>query len=159
MTRSIQSCLTLMVAMLCFGLANAQSFMTFYDTQQGAMASWHLQDVRKVTFVGEEIVVDATMGNTAFALSDVMSIKFNDVAPQPTAVTNILSDVSPLSIATTQDAIRVIGAQRGTVSIWAVNGQQLYNNRNWQGEEINIAHLQRGIYLITINQTTFKFKK
>ena len=160
MTRSLKSGLILLRLMVCGGLASAQSFMTFYDTGGWPFTSWSLNEVKKVTFDAGNIVVKSSMGNDVFAISDVLSIKFTDSGAQdPTSISNIASDVQPVRIAADGNTVRVTGADKGSVSIWAVNGQQLYSNRNWQGEAIDIAHLQRGIYIITINNNTFKFKK
>jgi len=133
--------------------------MTFYNSSQEAMASWQLLDVNKITFDGGNIVVKSLAGIDNFALDQVLSIKFTDEPQSPSSVKDVVSDKAQLRIAASDNSIQVIGANSGRVAIWAVNGQQLYENRNWRGEEINISHLQRGIYMITINNTTFKFKK
>lgn len=160
MTRSFKSSLVLLVMMLWCGLANGQSFMTFYDTAGGPMASWSLHEVSKVTFDEGNIVVKNLAGDDIFAINEVLSIKFTDQGiDDPTSVEKISSDVSSIRIATDENSVRVIGANAGRVVIWAVNGQQLYNNRNWHGESIDITQLERGIYIITINNNTFKFKK
>jgi hypothetical protein len=64
-----------------------------------------------------------------------------------------------VNIAAVGDIISVQGATQGSVAIWSVTGQQIYSNRNWHGEDIDIAHLERGIYIININNTSLKFKK
>ena len=161
MTRSFKSSLVLLVMMLCCSLANGQSFMTFYDTDGGPMASWSLHEVSKVTFDEGNIVVKNLAGDDIFAINEVLSIKFTDqgIDDDPTSIEKISSDVSSIRIATDGNSVRVIGANAGRVAIWAANGQQLYNNRNWHGESIDITLLERGIYIITINNNTFKFKK
>lgn len=159
MTRSFKTFLVLVLAMLGCGVSTAQTQMTFYEPQGHAMAVWNLQDMGKVTFDGGEIVVTSATGTFSTPLIEVMSIKFTDDEQTPTSVQQLRDDVSQLRIATSESTVRVMGANRGTVAIWSVSGQQLYDNRNWHGEEINISHLERGIYIITINNTTFKFKK
>ncbi len=159
MTRTIKTFLVLMLAMLGCGVATAQTQMTFYEPNGHAIAVWSLQDVGKVTFEGGDIVVTHATGTYSSPLAEVMSIKFTDDEQDPTSVKQILDDASQLRIATSESAVRVIGASRGTVAIWSVSGQQLYDNRGWHGEEIDISHLERGIYIITINNSTFKFKK
>ncbi len=159
MTRNLKLCLAVLLAMLCGGLASAQSFMTFYGSDACSMASWGLQEVCSVKFDGGNIVVNNSVGTDYIALGDVMSIKFTDDGHHPSSVQEIGNDASGLRIASNDNTVRVIGATSGTVAIWAANGQQLYDNRNWSGEEIDISHLGRGIYIITINNTTFKFKK
>ena len=160
MTRSIKLGLILLMLMLCGGLAQAQSFMTFNATNGWPFSSWSLNDVRKVTFDGGDIVVRTSASDESFALSDVLSIKFTDSDHQdPTTVEKINSDVAQLRIASDETSIRVIGANNGAISICSISGQPLYNNRNWHGEIIDISYLERGIYIITINNSTFKFRK
>ena len=159
MTKSFKPLLCLLVAMSCCVLAYSQSFVTFYDTDQDVLASWHLLEVNKMTFEGGNIVVKNQSGTKDFALNNVLSIKFTDEKQIPSSIKEIANDKDLLSILAGENSIKVNGANSGRVSIWAVNGQQLYENRNWRGEEIDISHLQRGIYIITINNSTFKFKK
>ena len=159
MTKFYKSFLALVLAVLCCGGAYAQSHMTFYEPSGGALASWSLLDVTKVTFDGGNIAVTGKLGIDTFDFSQVMSIKFTDQDDTPSSITTIRDDASQLRIATSEGTIKVLGANKGTVTIWNPSGQQLYSNRNWHGEDINIAHLERGIYIITINNTSIKFKK
>ncbi len=160
MIKIYKTFLALVLAMLCCGGAQAQSNMTFFEPSGGALASWSLLDVTKVTFIGGDIVATGKTGvEQYFDLSNVMSIKFTDSDDTPSSVTTIRDITSQLRITTSESSIRVIGATSGAVTIWNPSGQQLYSNRNWNGEDINIAHLERGIYIITINNTSIKFKK
>lgn len=159
MTKRFKSLLCLLLAMSCFAVAYAQSYVTFYDNDQEVMASWHLLEVNKMTYEGGNIVVNGQMGTKDFALSNVLSIKFTDEKQIPSSIKDIVSDKDLLNIVAGEQTIQINGANSGRVSIWAVNGQQLYENRSWRGEDIDISHLQRGIYIITINNSTFKFKK
>lgn len=159
MTRSYKSILVLLMMMLCSGAAVAQSYMTFYNNDGAAKEAWNLLDVGKVTFDQGNIVVKHSTGTYSASLNEVLSIKFTDTAPIFTGVEKINDDVTQLRIATSEDFIRVMGATSGQVSIWSTTGQQIYNNRNWHGGDIDISYLERGIYIITINNSTFKFKK
>jgi len=160
MTKRFKSALALLMMVFLSGTAFAQSSMTFYDTTGQAKESWLLQDVGKVTFDGGNIVVTHFDGTYTTAINEVLSIKFTDVDNQdPTSIEKISQDKAQLRIVTGEQSIRVLGADSGAVTIWSVTGQQIYNNRHWNGEEINIAHLERGIYIISINSTTFKFNK
>ncbi len=148
-----------MVVFSCSAVAHAQSFMTFYGTEQEVLNCWQLQDVNKMTFEGGNIVVNHRFGSQDYALNKVLSIKFTEEEQTPTSIKEIVGKKDLLSVIAGEQSIRINGATSGHVSIWAVSGQQLYDNRNWRGEEISISHLQRGIYIITINNSSFKFKK
>lgn len=147
------------MTMSCCVLAHAQSYVTFYDNDQEVMASWQLLEVNKMTFEGGNIVVKGLLGTTDFAMTNVLSIKFTDDQQTPSSIKDLASDKDQLSILVGEHSIKVNGANNGRVTMWTANGQQLYENRNWRGEEINVSHLQRGIYIITINNSSFKFKK
>ena len=159
MTRSFKLLFCLLVVFSCGAVAHAQSFMTFYGTEQEVLNCWQLQDVNKMTFEGGNIVVNHRFGSQDYALNKVLSIKFTDEEQTPTSIKEIVGKKDLLSVIAGDQSIRINGATSGHVSIWAVSGQQLYDNRNWRGEEISISHLQRGIYIITINNSSFKFKK
>ncbi len=160
MTRSFKSSLVLLLMMvLCSGAASAQAYMTFYDHDGQAKESWALQDVGKVTFEGGNIVVKHSTGTDTAPIAQVMSIKFTDEKQDPTSIEKLVADPAGVRIAAVGDMISVQGATQGSVAIWSVTGQQIYSNRNWHGEDIDIAHLERGIYIITINNTSIKFKK
>lgn len=159
MTRSYKSSLVLLLMMLCCGVAYAQSHMTFYDFDGQAKESWLLQDISKVTFEGGNIVVTHLTGTDTAPIGQVMSIKFTDEQQDPTSVAKIDTDANQVRVATDNSSIRVLGATHGSVTIWSVTGQQIYSNRDWSGEEIDISHLEHGIYIININNTTLKFKK
>lgn len=159
MTRSFKLLFCLLVVFSCSAVAHAQSFMTFYGTEQEVLNCWQLQDVNKMTFEGGNIVVNHRFGSQDYALNKVLSIKFTEEEQTPTSIKEIVGEKDLLSVIAGDQSIRINGATSGHVSIWAVSGQQLYDNRNWRGEEISISNLQRGIYIITINNSSFKFKK
>ncbi len=158
MNRIYKSLLALVLVLLCCGGAHAQTNMTFYKPSGRALATWSLLDVTKVTFDEGNIAVKGKTGIDKFDFSQVLSIKFTDDVDIPSSIKTIRDDTQ-LRIATSESTIKVLGATSGTVTIWNPSGQQLYSNRNWHGEDINISHLERGIYIITINNTSIKFKK
>lgn len=158
MTKKLKLSLALLAMMLCGGVAQAQSFMTIYNANGLPMASYGLQTINKVTFDDANMLVAIPEGNQAFDMNNVISVKFTN--EQQTAVEKINTDAAgKVRIASTGNYISVQGAQPGAVAIYAVNGQQVYNNSQWRGESISTAHLQPGIYIIKINNSTFKFKK
>jgi len=160
MTKSYKTILALLLAMLCFDMAHAQSMVTFYNNDGQAFETWSLNEVGKLAFDEGNIVVTYQTGTYTVALNEVLSIKFTDkTSPDVTSIEKINDDAALVRISTDESTINVTGATRGPVAIWAITGQQIYSNRNWNGEPIDIAHLERGIYIITINNTTFKFKK
>ncbi len=160
MTKSYKSLLALLMMMLCSGAAMAQSYMTFYDNEGKPKKSWSLLDVGKVTFDQGNIVVTQSTGTYSVSLNDVLSIKFTDTGDQhETAVEKISDDAAQPRIATGENSIHVMGATSGQITIWAMTGQLIYSNRDWRGGDIDISHLDRGIYIISINNSTFKFKK
>jgi len=103
--------------------------------------------------------VAQSTGDDTAPLSQVMSIKFTEEKPNPTSVEKVDTGAAQVRVVADNSSIRVLGASHGAVAIWSVTGQQIYSNRNWRGESIDINHLEHGIYIININNTTLKFKK
>lgn len=69
MNRIYQSFLALVLAVLCCGGAYAQSHMTFFEPSGGALTTWSLLDVTKVTFDGGNIAVTGKLGIDTFGHS------------------------------------------------------------------------------------------
>lgn len=59
------------------------------------------------------------------------------------------------------DILRIYGFESKTapLSISSLNGTSMLSIRQWKGEDINVSHLNPGIYLLTINNNTIKFIK
>lgn len=45
------------------------------------------------------------------------------------------------------------------LAVFSVNGQRMVYVKNWQGQPVDVSHLTPGLYLISVNNSTFKFIK
>lgn len=51
------------------------------------------------------------------------------------------------------------GEEGGAIAVYDLNGSLLLINKEWKGEPTDVSALTPGIYLATVNNTTFKFIK
>lgn len=46
-----------------------------------------------------------------------------------------------------------------SIAIYSINGQLMDSQENWNGGPISVTHLPQGLYLLKLNNQTFKFRK
>ncbi|MDD2962097.1 MAG: T9SS type A sorting domain-containing protein [Muribaculaceae bacterium] len=115
-------------------------------------------DVARITFSDGSIVLNLK-DNSSFstALSTLQNIKFSDNNAGVEATE--LSKIEP-SIITEIDRIIVSGISDTTaVTIYSISGAVAKKDTIANGESISISDLPRGIYLINVESSTFKFLK
>jgi len=118
-----------------------------------------VEELLRISFTEDGITMlrsDET-GDT-YAIEEVSKILFH---PTSTAVTTVMEPKMTLFVARDGSTVSVRGWQgeRATVNIYSINGQRVYGNTNWQGSDIDISGLEHGIYVITVDGKSTKFRK
>lgn len=106
--------------------------MEVYDGQT-QIASFAYADCAKVTFLSTESGIEAVGNEAALTL-----------------LTNPAYDQLEFS------GFDGIPAQ---LAIYSVNGQRMAYVSAWQGQPVDVSRLPQGLYLLTVNNSTFKFIK
>lgn len=144
--------------------ANTDKVIKIYATDTNkAPTEFSLSDVRKITFASDGF--DVTLNGeeasiTSFKFDAVNKLTFADA----TSVENILNDAKHVRVAPNpvRDYLHITGSDLligKELSIYSVAGQNILNLSNWDGKDIDVSHLSKGIYIVNINSTTLKFVK
>ena len=118
------------------------------------------ENVTQFSFSGDNLVINQNGNETIIARSIIRKLTLQDVAtssietydenakifiyPNPT------SDKLNMSSETEQQVL---------VSIFSLNGQRLMQRQMSTSESIDVSSLAKGIYIIKINETSYKFSK
>lgn len=130
--------------------------VVYSDNQEDSF----FENVTQFAFSGDDLVISQNGNTTSINRSLIRKITLEDVAttsietydenakifiyPNPT------SDKLNMSSETEQQVL---------VSIFSLNGQKLMQQRMSTSESIDVSSLSKGIYIIKINETSYKFSK
>ena len=130
--------------------------VVYSDNQEDSF----FENVTQFAFSGDDLVISQNGNTTSIDRSLIRKITLEDVAttsietydenakifiyPNPT------SDKLNMSSETEQQVL---------VSIFSLNGQKLMQQRMSTSESIDVSSLSKGIYIIKINETSYKFSK
>lgn len=145
----------LFVSTLAFGSMSAQTSMVAYG-EDGKYWTFDINKVEKVTFENKSLVFYTTQRN-AIDLTKIQSIKFVD---QATAIKPQVSTLGgTLSLLRRGNIVSVKGwdsSKTATVAIYNANGQIVDQRKGWNGADIDLSNLGRGVYILKVNNKTLK---
>ena len=109
-----------------------------------------------MTFENKSLVFYTTQRN-AIDLTKIQSIKFVDLA---TAIKPQVSTLGGnLSLLRRGNIVSVKGwdsSKTATVAIYSANGQIVDQRKGWNGADIDLSNLGRGVYILKVNNKTLK---
>lgn len=114
---------------------NSEGFFVL-DTQKNLLGGFQFDEVAKITFEG----ITTGLGQTMTDESENISIKV-DYAGTTLSVSGLNSQ------------------KRNTMRLYNVSGNLIMNSSEFNDSQIDISALPEGIYILSVNNTTFKFKK
>ena len=144
------------------GSAHAQDQMLVTMNDGTAEQKYALVDVGKLFFDTENVFVTQKAAATnSIPLTSILSIKFVD-----STVTGLRThdtvEKNNLRIAIAADIITIYGwnsKEKTTAAIYAASGTMVWTDRKWNGNTISTQSLPKGVYILKINNQTFKFSK
>lgn len=126
----------------------------------GTLLEANLGDVKSLAFkeTGFNLSSKANQLLGQFAFKDVKKIEFLSTT---TGVSDVIANSSQLGLNISHNALKITGWNGNStpVNIFGVSGQCYYNEANWNGSEIDITTLPTGVYVLKVNNETFKFRK
>ncbi len=145
-----------------FCRAEQQEGMVIYLTD-GTKQEMAFSGIRKLTFADNQFgVVGTSEGATDanFAYSSVRKIVF-DLKSAGVGKVEASAQwvVSPNPVVSQLSVVGYDAAEAASVAIYSMDGQLRRSIANWDGTPINVESLPSGIYLLTLNDQTFKFVK
>ena len=116
--------------------------------KNGSQTAFFLKDKPQVKFEGTNLKVTSTVGDTSFALSDVL--RFTYAKKDPTGV-NFQGDVLVISQL----------KANGDVSVYALDGKLLRQLKASHAGtyRLNLSELPAGLYLVKADNVTYKIVK
>ena len=113
--------------------------------KNGSQTAFFLKDKPQVKFDGTNLKVTSTVGDTSFALSDVL--RFTYAKKDPTGIGDVLV-ISQLKA-------------NGDVSVYALDGKLLRQLKASHAGtyRLNLSELPAGLYLVKADNVTYKIVK
>lgn len=154
--------LLLLVAVVCAIAVKAQSNLYVYMNDGDSEQTLALADIDKITFEGGNLVITPKQGvQIIVSLAAVKDVRF---APESTTGLMLMqTDVVAGPLVIVQGGIvKVPGwdsSRRAAVHVYSIGAQLLYSQADWNGADIDISSLPKGIYVIKIENQSTKIKK
>ena len=136
----------------------AQQTMLVYSIDGSELAKYSLTGSTRITFGEDKMTVKETDQKSAsFSLGQVRSIKFED----PTSIQGVTTNNTRPTVRLKGDLLFVEGLAGEAVDarIVGLNGTMVMRLDHFNGQPINVGSLPRGIYILRINNYSFKFVK
>lgn len=147
------------LSLLAVGKASADQKMVVTDTSTSTvLESFSLGDISKLSFAEGKMTVTMNDESTQdVSLSTSLMLQFEDVA---TAISQVDAAKGKLQVA--YDGENVSFAGLGGVAdaaVYTMGGQKVLSLKAWNGKPVSMASLGRGVYIIKVNNQSFKFVK
>lgn len=146
-------------SLLTVGKANADTKLVAVDSPTATtVASFSLNDISKLSFAGDKMVVTMTdKSSKEVALSTSLVLKFDNTE---TAISHVSGAGSSLKLAYDGSLLSAAGLDRSAdAAIYSVGGQKVLNLKSWNGSPVSTESLADGVYILKVNNKSFKFVK
>ncbi len=126
--------------------------------KNGSQTAFFLKDKPQVKFEGTNLKVTSTVGDTSFALSDVL--RFTYAKKDPTGISETVTDPTGVNF---QGDVLVISQLKanGDVRVYALDGKLLRQLKASHAGtyRLNLSELPAGLYLVKADNVTYKIVK
>ena len=151
--------LSIFVITCCITSAVAQSVSLEINKTDNSQQKVALNSLNKLTFSGSDLVLNYNSGSLEnIAMADIRKMNFGVIS----GVVNVSDDINAISVypspATTWIKIKNLPAGNNHVNIYTVSGVLVLSSA-LQSETIDVSGLNRGIYLLKVNNQVLKFSK
>lgn len=140
--------------------AVAQESLVVYSHSSAQLYKTGLESVVKLSFEGDDIVIYTSEGQTgSFALTDVMSIKFDDLT---SGIGNAETGKEGFTLYCRDGFIGADCWPDGAeafAAVYDISGREVVSLGKWTGQPVSVANLSRGIYIFKVNDSTIKFTR
>ena len=148
-----------LLSLLAVGNAHADSKLVAVDSPSATtLASFSLSDISKLSFADGKMMVTLSDKTTKeVALNTNLVLKFEDVT---TSIAGVTDNASKLQVAFDGNTISVAGlAKAENAAIYSIGGQKVVDLKSWNGSPVNVGSLSNGVYILKVNNKSFKFIK
>ena len=140
-----------LLSLLAVGNAHADSKLVAVDSPSATtLASFSLSDISKLSFADGKMMV---------TLSDETT-KEVALNTNLTAIAGVTDNDSKLQVVYDGNTISVAGlAKAENAAIYSIGGEKVVNLKSWNGSQVNVGSLSNGVYILKVNNKSFKFIK
>lgn len=155
----------LMLACCCGTAAAQSSQIELQVVGTGGSTIWSnpLDGVKRITFPQGNSLSFIDKDGTALYTTDINNVKkllfYN---PTAAGINKPTANNAELSLVVDDDQVSLKGWTAGNIAravIYSTSGQAFYNEANWDGSAISISSLPKGVYILTVNNNSYKFRK
>ena len=147
------------LSLLAVGKASADQKMVVTDTSTSTvLGSFGLGDISKLSFAEGKMTVTMNDKSTQdVALSTSLVLQFEDVA---TAISQVDAAKGKLQVAYDGEFLSFAGLGGvADAAVYSMGGEKVLGLKGWNGKPVSVASLGRGVYIIKVNNKSFKFVK
>lgn len=139
--------------------ADEEMKIVVYGSGSGEVTEIKIDDVRNITFQDETLtMLLLEQGTKVFNYSDIGKICFETVSTSIESVTP--DDGDETAISYDGNVLRISGCTKPShFRIFDITGQNVMNSSIQGDTEISVGNLSSGIYILKVNNKTFKFSK
>lgn len=148
-----------LLSLLAAGNAYAEGKLMAVDSPSAkVVASFSLDDISKLSFAdGKMLVTMSDKSVKEVALNTQLALKFDGVE---TSIKGVANNETKLQVAYDGNNISVAGlAKAANAAIYSVGGQKIVDLKAWNGSPVNVGSLANGVYILKVNNKSFKFIK
>ena len=127
----------------------------------GAADAFKFSETKKITFSGDGLNVIDLNSNvmSTYLFDDIEKIVFES---NFTGIDGVVSEGENVQFCLSDDGQKIMlgGVSNGcSMRLYNVTGTMVMNMSRFDGTEIDVSNLPAGIYVLSVNNQTFKFKK
>ena len=156
--------LTLLACALFGGMQQAEAQMQMSVMPWGSAGveglTQKLSEVKKLGFANGQLSVEPYGGAAAatFSLDAVRCIRFDNV---PTGIDFVGADATlrPVIKDGKVSLAALSGKRTAPLRVYSAAGQLLVSRPSWNGEAVDLTSLPAGLYILSINNQSFKLQK
>ena len=145
------------LSLLAVGNVRADQKMVVTDTSTSTvLGSYSLGDISKFAFADGQLTVTMSDESTHdIALSTTLKLQFGDDA---TAISQVGAAGGAMQVAYDGENISLSGLDGAAdAAVYSVGGQKVLGLKAWNGAPASVASLGRGVYILKVNNKSFKF--
>lgn len=147
-------------SVLTVGLVRADNKLVVTDSStKTVMASVKLGDVKKLTFSDGKLVVTlADLTTQETPLTTRLALTFGESTT--TSISPVKEENGQLKLLLDDGQLAVKGLSEATdATLYTVGGQVVTSLKGWDGSPVSTTALGEGVYILKLNNKTFKFVK
>ena len=147
------------LSLLAVGSARADKKLVVTDSSsETPLASFPLGSIDKLSFAEGSVVFNlAGESEQSFALSNTTVLKFVD---GETAISQVAGNAGDIKLSVADGSIAASGIKTpAAAALYTVGGQKVINLKAWTGTPVSTARLADGVYILKVNNKSFKFVK